>query len=331
MSAAVQTCPHCQVRFIPQTGRDRTTHCPGCGQPLASRRDNRMQRDGKRQKVLAPPMPPSLPAPATGWHAPPLPARRLPYELLASAVAIAAITAWYVVAARGGAPRPGGLLGHGLGVIGFLMMLSTETMYTLRKRLHRFTLGRMSTWLKIHIFTGIVGPYLVLLHSAGKFHGLAGLLSLLTVLMVVSGFIGRYLYTAVPRTLDGVELAVLDLEERIADTNRRLQAVGIALPATEAPRGGWISVLGRGYRLWRERRRLHRAIGELPFTDRKKAAELEPLLAERYRLQQQINSLAGARKLMALWHIVHIPLGVVLFTLAFLHIGAAMYYATLLK
>ena len=33
---------------------------------------------------------------------------------------------------------------------------------------------------------------------------------------------------------------------------------------------------------------------------------------------------------MAVWHTVHIPLGLALFTAAFVHAGAALYYATLL-
>jgi hypothetical protein len=45
----------------------------------------------------------------------------------------------------------------------------------------------------------------------------------------------------------------------------------------------------------------------------------------------QINSLAAGRRLLAVWHVVHMPLGLVLFTLAFVHVGAALYYATLLK
>ena len=129
-------------------------------------------------------------------------------ELIFSLIAIVAITGGYVYLAREEAPQPSGLLGHGLGIVGFLMMLSTETLYSLRKRLPRFTTWQMSTWLQIHIFTGIVGSYLVVLHSAWKFNGLAGVVTFLTVVIVVSGFVGRYIYTAVPRTLDGAELSV---------------------------------------------------------------------------------------------------------------------------
>jgi hypothetical protein len=221
-------------------------------------------------------------------------------------------------------------LGHGFGIVGFLLMLSTESLYSLRKHLPRFTLGRMRTWLQIHVATGIVGGCLVLLHSGGKFHGLAGIVALLTVVIVASGFIGRYIYTAVPRTADGVE-AIRELEEQILRTDRELQAVGLTrlgrevlTVASEMPPRGWVAVLGRGWFRWRHRQRLRRALGP----NREK---LEPLLAERYRLLMQTNSLAVMRRLLSLWHLAHVPLGVVLFTLAFLHAGAAMYYGVFLK
>ena len=187
--------------------------------------------------------------------------RRVAWELILALVAILAITAWYASTARSGLPQPGSLLGHLLGIVGFLLMLCTETVYTLRKRLRGFTTGSMRTWLQIHIFTGIVGPYLVLLHSGGKFHGLAGVLTLLTVVMVASGLVGRYIYTAAPRGLEGVELSVEELEMRIADVDRRLQElrpapVG-ATPVIASPRclqSTWAAVLLRPWMRWQQRR-----------------------------------------------------------------------------
>jgi hypothetical protein len=99
-------------------------------------------------------------------------------------------------------PAAGSLFGHILGIIGFILMLSTEVLYSFRKRSKRARWGAMETWLKFHIFTGLVGPYLVLLHSSWKFNGLAGAVTLLTALIVLSGFVGRYIYTRIPRTLD---------------------------------------------------------------------------------------------------------------------------------
>lgn len=152
-------------------------------------------------------------------------------------------------------PGAGDLFGHSLGIIGFLLMLMTETLYSLRKRSRLARWGRMSAWLEFHIFTGLVGPFMVLLHTSWKFNGLAGVTTLFTVVIVISGFLGRYIFTRIPRTLDGVEM--------------------------------------------------------------------EGTLSE--------SALRNARRLLALWHAVHIPIGMALFVGAFVHIGAALYYATFLK
>ncbi len=152
-------------------------------------------------------------------------------------------------------PPAADFFGHSLGILGFILMLMTETLYSLRKRSRSARWGRMSSWLEFHIFTGLVGPFMVLLHTSWKFNGLAGVTTLFTVVIVVSGFVGRYIYTRVPRTIDGLEIQ-----------------------------------------------------GALPEA-----------------------ALRQARRLMALWHTIHIPIGMALFVAAFVHIGAALYYATFLK
>ncbi|MBK8421454.1 hypothetical protein [Candidatus Villigracilis saccharophilus] len=152
-------------------------------------------------------------------------------------------------------PAASELFGHGLGILGFMLMLMTETLYSLRKRSRSASWGKMSSWLQFHIFTGLVGPFMVLLHTSWKFNGLAGAVTLLTVVIVISGVIGRYIFTRIPRTMDGLEI--------------------------------------------------------------------EGTLSE--------SALRQARRLMALWHTIHIPIGMALFVSAFVHIGAALYFATLLK
>jgi hypothetical protein len=152
-------------------------------------------------------------------------------------------------------PPASEFFGHSIGILGFTLMLMTETLYSLRKRSRGVRWGRMSLWLQFHIFTGLVGPYMVLLHSSWKFHGLAGVSMLLSMIIVVSGFIGRYIFTRIPRTLDGLEI--------------------------------------------------------------------EGTLSQ--------EALKQARRLLALWHAIHIPIGMAVFISAFVHAGAALYYATLLK
>lgn len=134
-------------------------------------------------------------------------------ELWWAALASAFITGTYiyVLSITGKVPAAGELFGHTLGILGFLLMIMTETVYSLRKRSRSIRWGRMSEWLQFHIFTGLVGPYMVLLHTSWKFNGLAGALTLLTIIIVISGFIGRYIYTRIPRTADGLEADSLQI------------------------------------------------------------------------------------------------------------------------
>ncbi len=178
-------------------------------------------------------------------------------ELWLAFLAILLITGLYgaVMVSTREIPPAYELFGHAIGILGFILMLMTETLYSLRKRSRSVKWGKMSTWLQSHIFMGIVGPYMVLLHTSWKFNGLAGVITLLTIVIVVSGFIGRYIFTRIPRTMDGLEI--------------------------------------------------------------------EGTLSQ--------EALRHARRLMALWHTIHIPIGMALFIAAFVHIGAALYFATLLK
>jgi hypothetical protein len=64
---------------------------------------------------------------------------------------------------------------------------------------------------------------------------------------------------------------------------------------------------------------------------RKQAGEVEQLIL-RYRLLMRQRAIqAQARRWLAIWHTLHVPIGLALFTAAFIHIIAAIYYATLLR
>jgi hypothetical protein len=270
-------------------------------------------------------------------------------ELWLSLIAVLGITLAYllVVALLNGIPKASDFFGHTIGILGFILMLMTETLYTLRKRSHSARWGRMSSWLEFHIFTGLVGPYMVLLHSSWKFNGLAGVVMLLTVIIVLSGFVGRYIYTAVPRTADGVEMEAYALEsqiaaveaelkgwlaERAADRSVVLSGLAARLAGPDIAVGNSLALIfGRALAEWRFQLRWQLEKRRLDTSIRSQALQLEKMLDRRRQLQRQINSLATARRLLALWHAVHIPIGMALFTAAFIHIAAAIYYATLLR
>ncbi len=117
-------------------------------------------------------------------------------ELAAAALAMGVATEPYLLAARNALPAPSGLFGHGLGIVGVLLMLGAQFGYSWRKRPSRFGPGPVSRWMQAHVFCGIVGPYFTFLHSAFRFRGLAGVLMLVVGVIVVSGMIGRYARSA---------------------------------------------------------------------------------------------------------------------------------------
>ena len=262
-------------------------------------------------------------------------------EIWISFFTIILITATYIIVVinSGFIPSAGDLYGHYLGIIGFVLMLLTETLYTLRKRARVARWGRMSTWLKLHIYTGLVGPYMVLLHTSWKYNGLAGIVTLLTIIIVFSGFIGRYIYTSVPRTADGLELASYELEQHIEDREAELQlwlntheVIVRELPQSiiepeNISHTHYYFFIGAIVHDWNQRWRWWKQKRILDSAKRTQIAQLEIIIKRRRILRHQVTSLAMARQLLSLWYEIHIPIGASLFTAAFVHIVAAVYYS----
>jgi hypothetical protein len=177
------------------------------------------------------------------------------------------------------------------------------------------------------------------MHTGLEFRGIAGLSMLFTIIVVLSGFIGRYIYTSVPRTLAGVELDRRDLERDLAAQRKALSTWSGEKPSrvqalvTEYSREEGLEhelssreLLLRQYSDWRANRRLHKSIQALEKEERSRLGELERMINQQQRLIRQINSLRTARRLMGSWHTFHIPLGITLFASMFIHIAAVFYY-----
>ena len=104
-------------------------------------------------------------------------------------------------------------LGYWLGLVGGVMMLVAFA-YTAFKYVAKLrTRAIMKHWLTIHIFFGIGGPLLILVHSTfhiGSLNGGVALVSMLLVLM--SGIMGRFLYSKTHYGLGGRKARVKDLQ-----------------------------------------------------------------------------------------------------------------------
>lgn len=105
------------------------------------------------------------------------------------------------------------------GIVGSLMMLAGVSSYMLRKRIQKLSrFGLLKYWLEFHIFLCSLGPMLVLYHTAFKFRGLVAVSFWSMVAVVISGVIGRYIYLQIPRTIEGFEMDLNEINQ-VKDTS----------------------------------------------------------------------------------------------------------------
>ncbi len=233
--------------------------------------------------------------------------------------------------------RPSGLVGNLLGITGLSLMVVMHG-YSLRKRLTIMrNMGSMTTWLEFHIFCGFFGPVLITLHTSFKFNGLISVAYWSMLVVVASGFVGRYLYVMIPRSIRGQELSDGELAERAAaykaqvveaglddDVIGRLHAFETAvIPRNEAD-ATWTGLLfgelGAKMRLIKLRR-YARHHGR----DRRLVDEALATIAERAQLLRRIAYLKKTKTLFDLWRVYHKPLAIVMAVIVVLHVAIVAY------
>ncbi len=116
------------------------------------------------------------------------------------AASLAAIT-WYSLEAwqshrwPGGASRPGLIFG-----IAAALIILFEILLWPRKRVRAWRLGRAQTWLRAHIWLGLLSVPLVALHSGGSLGGqLSEVLTIVYAVVITSGLWGLALQQYLPK------------------------------------------------------------------------------------------------------------------------------------
>jgi Fe-S-cluster-containing hydrogenase component 2 len=108
-----------------------------------------------------------------------------------------------------------GLIGTGLMII--------AAIYPVFRRIKLFRwLASNTMWFDFHLMAGTVGPMFVIMHSAIRLDTWVSTAFWSMIIVVVSGFLGRYLYTQVPGLSSGVELEELDHERAFQQARPRL-------------------------------------------------------------------------------------------------------------
>ena len=234
--------------------------------------------------------------------------------------------------------NPAGLLGHGYGIVGTLLIF-TNLLYLVRRRFAKYIpdrLGSVKAWLNAHAFTGLAGSLLVAFHSAFQLRTpIATVTSASLALVVVTGLISFYLHALLPNA------GLRPLNRRLAELRPLLPGLVMCVedfvgkaPVTTLPHDAsfprTLFTIPRWVFEARGRRRGVRtaAQGDKLFRVLKRT---QPALAQAFLVElgefaaKEVDTHAGAA-MMRTWRSLHGFLAVLLFVSVSLHVYVAWYY-----
>ena len=120
--------------------------------------------------------------------------------------------------------RPSGTIGVKLGMLGVFMFFIIY-MYPLRKKWGWLSRkGNSRHWLDFHVLLGATAPVIIAFHATFKFGNIAGMAFWSMMAVTISGFVGRYLYSQIPRRLNAAELSLKEMQDLEATLRRQLEA-----------------------------------------------------------------------------------------------------------
>ncbi|GMV39097.1 MAG: hypothetical protein AMXMBFR64_08130 [Myxococcales bacterium] len=232
-----------------------------------------------------------------------------------------------------------GAAGLAYGIAGTALILVNLT-YLLRRHVPFMRqAGSLRTWMELHVLTGLLGPLLVLFHSAFELRTelATGALSALGVL-VVTGIVGRYIYAQVPRTVSGAEAGPQALSVRADQAEAALaRALGPGSPHLDAIR----ALAGRENPVPRSRllcllmlpvisartlgvRLAIRSLGRRIARDCESGVDTGAVLADLedvVLIRQRLQALETFRELMRWWRGLHRAFAILMFAAALVHIA----------
>ncbi len=245
--------------------------------------------------------------------------------------------------------RPTGEIGLRLGMLG-TAMFCIIFLYPLRKAWKWFgKIGKTRHWLDFHVLIGITAPVIITFHASFKLGGLIGIAYWIMISVVLSGFIGRYIYGQIPRSINATQLSLNELDARAQTLTEELHAQQLFpakeiqplldLPSPEQINNMglgalFISLLGADLRrpllVSRLRRRVlsgWEKIVTLGGLRKSGHTELEAVIGvirETFWLQGKMAFLDRTQQIFHLWHVVHRPFSYSFAVIVIIHIGIAV-------
>ena len=278
-----------------------------------------------------------------------------PWVIATVALAIVSTVAYVVYAVdTPSGPRGGSALGLTFGIVGYALMLYAGLLGA-RKQVPTWRIGRAQTWMRGHLWLGLLSLLLILFHGGFAFRGpLTLVLMLLFFIVIGSGILGAAIQHYVPAFMTsrvpletiyeeiphvraqlceeadqlaaaicgplsgaGAETAVVEIEHDDRELFREvyLSKVRPYLADPETPGAELSDPLRSGETFEALRRLLAAPVHEV-------LDDLENICAEEQQLTRQIR----IYRWLHAWLLVHVPLSIALLVLGGVHAVMALRY-----
>jgi hypothetical protein len=231
--------------------------------------------------------------------------------------------------------RPSGFVGHGYGVVGTVLIL-TNLLYLLRRRLAFLSLGSLRRWLDVHVVAGLAGATLIVFHSAFQLRtAIATTTAVSLGVLVLTGVIGLYIYRLLPKP------GLLHLHERLGEVEpllpkfaRNAKALVEQVPCTSLPANtSLVRALLTVPRWSGEARARRKAVARAAQEDealqvlaRKERRVMRDLVSELSDLAAREVDTHAAAALMRSWRSLHGFMAILMVLCVVVHIGVAWVY-----
>lgn len=244
-------------------------------------------------------------------------------------------------------------MGYALGIIGGVLMLIL-LLYPARKRFRIMQLlGPVKYWFRGHMMLGVIGPSCILFHANFQLGSLNSNVALICMLLVAfSGIIGRFIYRQIHYGLYGRKATLEQLRRDKEISEGQLAATFALLPRlqqrltsyenvalsptkgllhgiirrfTLAPRNHWTYFISlfqirRALRLEVKRKKLGADIY------RQRYKMMRRYLSAYFTTLQKITVFSFYEKLFSMWHVLHLPLFLMMLISGVVHVIAVHMY-----
>jgi ABC-type multidrug transport system fused ATPase/permease subunit len=211
----------------------------------------------------------------------------------------------------------GSFWGGVFGVSGAVLML-VPLVYLIVKRIKRLKRWitkyvSMRTLLAWHIYAGVLGPILVLIHTGHKFNSSLGItLTAMVLIVVLSGFVGRYLMSRINKEIKGKK-------SMLAQANSEYESALVELRTSPEQ-----ASLAQRFQHLLVRIFLNTVDeGDLPIPAGLRTVRLAESVAD---LEYAVRTHEMFKRAFTKWLKLHIILSAVLYVLLGLHIWGAIYF-----